>query len=101
MAIPMLVDGLTHMASDLGGSVVDGFRYSNAWLAGLTGNALRWSFYVGNGMGSFNFWMRLITGLLFGLAVVWLAYPLLELPFRQENVLHIRHKGGLCTSHLT
>lgn len=74
MIAPMAVDGGTHWLSDFAG-VGKGFRYTNGWLAALTGDLLPPSFYIGNGVGSFNFWMRLITGLLFGLAVVWLAYP--------------------------
>jgi hypothetical protein len=54
---------------------VFGFRESNAWLAWLTGGAFAPTFYAGNAVGSFNWWMRLITGLLAGLASVWLVYP--------------------------
>ncbi|MCJ7738374.1 MAG: DUF2085 domain-containing protein [Anaerolineae bacterium] len=77
MMAPMVIDGVTHMISDLAG-VAQGFRYTNAWLAAVTANALGHAFYVGNALGSFNSWMRLITGLLFGLGIVWLAYPALE-----------------------
>jgi uncharacterized membrane protein len=81
LMIPMVVDGTTHWVSDLAG-VGQGFRYTNAWLAALTGNLFPQSFYVGNGLGSFNSWARLVTGLLFGLAVVWVIYPLLESSFQ-------------------
>jgi uncharacterized membrane protein len=77
MAFPMVLDGVTHTISDLAG-IGQGFRYNNAWLARLTGNLLSRSFYVGNTLGSFNSWMRLVTGLLFGLAVAWMLYPALE-----------------------
>jgi hypothetical protein len=76
-----LVDGVSHWVSDLAG-LGQGFRYNNAWLATLTGNLFPESFYVGNALGSFNSWMRLITGLLFALGVVWLAYPFVEAYFR-------------------
>ena len=81
MILPMIVDGSTHWISDLAG-VGQGFRYHNGWLAALTGNLFPSSFYVGNALGSFNSWMRLITGLLFGLAVVWMVYPLMEASFQ-------------------
>jgi uncharacterized membrane protein len=81
MTAPMVVDGITHWLSDLAG-LGRGFRDDNAWLAALTGNFFPSTFYVGNALGSFNSWMRLSTGLLFGLAVVWLTYPLLEAVFR-------------------
>jgi len=82
MAAPIMVDGLTHMLSDVAG-VGQGFRYGNAWLAALTGDLFPESFYVGNALGSFNSWMRLITGLLFGLGVVWLVYPYFEAYFQE------------------
>lgn len=65
------------MVSDVAG-LGQGFRDSNAWLAALTGQALPSWFYAGDALGSFNSWMRLLTGLLFGVACVWLAYPYLE-----------------------
>jgi uncharacterized membrane protein len=77
LIIPMMIDGGTHMLSDLAG-LGQGFRDSNAWLAALTGSALPAWFYAGDALGSFNSWMRLLTGTLFGLAIVWLAYPYLE-----------------------
>ena len=58
--------------------VGNGFRDSNAWLAAFTGHALPGWFYAGDALGSFNSWMRLITGTLFGIGVVWLAYPYIE-----------------------
>ncbi len=77
LLLPMLVDGLTHMISDFAG-LGQGFRDGNAWLAALTGHALPAAFYAGDALGSFNEWMRLITGALFALAVVWFAFPYLE-----------------------
>lgn len=72
--IPMFLDGSTHSLSDLAG-LGQGFRYSNLWLAELTNNTLSSNFYSGNALGSFNSWVRLITGLLFGLGVVWFGFP--------------------------
>ena len=88
--LPMFVDGVTHMLSDAAG-IGSGFRDTNAWLAALTGNALPAWFYAGDGLGSFNSWMRLITGLMFGLGVVWLAYPHIETVFANLT-LEIRAK---------
>jgi uncharacterized membrane protein len=81
MLVPIVLDGGTHMISDWSG-VGQGFRYDNAWLAYLTQNAFAASFYVGNELGSFNSWMRLVTGLLAGLGVTWMVYPLLDGAFR-------------------
>jgi hypothetical protein len=82
MVVPLVVDGGTHTISDLGG-VDQGFRYNNAWLAYLTQDAFPASFYVGNELGSFNSLMRLATGLLAGLSVTWMLYPLLDEAFRE------------------
>jgi uncharacterized membrane protein len=77
MALPMAVDGGTHLLSDLAG-LGQGFRDQNVWLAALTGSLLPSSFYAGDALGSFNSWMRLLTGTLFGLGVVWTVFPHLE-----------------------
>jgi len=79
-ALPMALDGGTHLLSDIAG-IGNGFRDSNAWLATLTGNLFPQTFYAGDALGSFNSWMRLMTGVLFGLGAVWLAYPYLEEAF--------------------
>lgn len=84
LALPMALDGTSHFISDLYG-FSNGFRYTNEWLAALTNNAFAPSFYAGNDLGSFNSWMRLITGVLFGLGVVWFAYPHLDSSFRQTQ----------------
>lgn len=83
--LPMALDGGTHLVSDLVG-IGQGFRDSNAWLAALTGNSLPSWFYAGDALGSFNSWLRLITGLLFGVGVVWFAYPHLETTMRETRV---------------
>lgn len=79
--LPLGIDGLTHTISDLIGGIGGGFRYNNAWLASLTRSAFPATFYTGDVLGSFNSWMRLISGLLFGIGVVWFAYPYLHAMF--------------------
>ncbi|MGD1995959.1 MAG: DUF2085 domain-containing protein [Anaerolineae bacterium] len=74
---PTALDGGTHLVSDLA-RFDQGFRATNVWLAELTGHRISPSFYVGHGLGSFNSWMRLLTGGLFGLGLVWFVYPHLE-----------------------
>lgn len=78
--LPMALDGGTHFISDFAG-IGQGFRYTNIWLANLTNNAFPPSFYVGTTLGSFNSWMRLVTGVLFGLGMVWFGFPYLESAF--------------------
>jgi uncharacterized membrane protein len=77
LLLPIALDGGTHMISDLFG-IGQGFRDSNQWLTLLTNHSLPVSFYVGDAIGSFNSLMRLVTGLLAGLGIVWLAFPFLE-----------------------
>ena len=74
LLLPMVIDGGTHMISDLQG-IGQGFRDTNIWLQILTTNAFSTAFYQGDVLGSFNSWMRLITGILFGIALVGFAYP--------------------------
>ena len=77
LSLPMAVDGISHFISDFAG-IGQGFRDSNAWLAMLTDNTFLTTFYAGDALGSFNSWMRLITGVLFGLGIVWFGFPYLE-----------------------
>jgi len=74
LLLPMVIDGGTHMFSDLAG-IGQGFRDTNNWLQILTNNTFSMAFYHGDALGSFNSWMRLITGILFGIAVVGFAFP--------------------------
>lgn len=69
--LPLLVDGFSHMFSEVGG----GFRESNSWLAALTGGMGTAVFYAGTTIGTFNWWLRTLTGLLFGLGLVWFTFP--------------------------
>ncbi len=79
--LPMAVDGGTHFLSDLFGGIGAGFRYNNTWLAALTHHALPLWFYNGDALGSFNSDMRLLTGVLFGIGLVWFAFPILDETF--------------------
>ncbi len=77
LLVPIVVDGGSHAVSDLAG-IDQGFRETNRWLFVLTSGALPSWFYTGNALGSFNSWMRLITGLLAGLGLVWFVFPYME-----------------------
>jgi len=81
--LPMAVDGASHFISDLSG-IGSGFRDSNAWLAFVTNSTLPTGFYGGDAWGSFNSLMRLLTGVLFGLGVIWYVFPYLEDAFSQH-----------------
>ena len=83
LLVPMIVDGSTHAVSDLAGIGL-GFRDTNQWLAVLTNYSLPIEFYAGDALGSFNSLARLISGLLAGLGIVWLAFPYIF----QSQALH-------------
>lgn len=74
LLLPMIVDGSTHAISDLAG-IGEGFRDSNLWLATLTNNSLPPTFYAGDALGSFNSWMRFLSGVLAGLGIIWFVLP--------------------------
>jgi uncharacterized membrane protein len=88
--LPMALDGTTHFISDLAG-LHHGFRDSNAWLALLTQNSLPAGFYSGDAWGSFNSIMRLVSGVLFGIGIVWFGFPHLDGYF-QDQAAWIRYK---------
>jgi uncharacterized membrane protein len=78
--LPMALDGTSHFISDFWG-IGQGFRDNNVWLAILTNHIFTPMFYAGDAWGSFNSSMRLLTGLLFGLGVVWFAFPYIDESF--------------------
>jgi len=78
LSLPMALDGGSHIVSEVARL---GFRDSNEWIRQLTNGAFPSAFYSGDALGSFNWLMRTVTGTLFGLAVVWFAYPLFGLSF--------------------
>lgn len=80
LLLPMTIDGTSHFVSDLAG-LGQGFRDNNAWLAAITNHAFAPGFYTGDALNSFNSWVRLLTGILFGLGVVWFGFPYLDEAF--------------------
>ncbi|HMO57129.1 MAG TPA: DUF2085 domain-containing protein [Roseiflexaceae bacterium] len=64
LTIPILLDGGSHMLEDV---IQLGLRSG------------------GNDIGTPNFWLRIITGILFGLAVVLTAYPRLDRDLRRSS----------------
>jgi uncharacterized membrane protein len=98
LALPMGIDAGTHFLSDLAG-LGEGFRYTNEWLAQLTGRTFPTTFYVGNALGSFNSWMRLITGTLFGAGVVWLSFPLFWETALQSKKSRVNRQQAMGLDH--
>lgn len=74
LLMPIALDGGTHMVSDFAG-IGQGFRDTNGWLQRLTQDAFPATFFQGDTLGSFNSWMRLLTGLPFGLGIAAFLFP--------------------------
>ena len=88
--LPMAIDGASHLVSDLAG-IGHGFRDANLWLAAITGQFFPVSFYAGDAWGSFNSLIRLLTGIMFGLGVVWYTYPYLDAAFSPKYPVQVVH----------
>ena len=78
--LPLLLDGFSHTISERTGS---GFRGSNIWAATLTGHLFSTDFYTNTTIGTLNWLLRTLTGLLFGLGLVWFLYAYLALRFQR------------------
>ena len=75
LLVPVAVDGLTHML---------GMRDNNAWFDQLTGGRFG-DFSVGDSLGTLNWWLRVISGGLFGFAVVRFVYPWIQVAFDESR----------------
>jgi uncharacterized membrane protein len=94
--LPMGVDGITHLISDFTAEIGGGFRDSNIWLTNLTNHSFPATFYSGDAFGSFNSWMRILTGILFGLGIIWFFFPRAQAAFADTRAQIERkfHKAG-------
>lgn len=79
LLLPLLIDGFSHLISENSGQ---GFREDNAWAVSLTRHAFPNEFYRGTTIGSLNWLLRTLTGILFGLGFVWFLFTYLSLRFR-------------------
>ena len=89
LLIPILLDGGTHMISDLGG-LRFGFREANVWLAVLTNHVFPTSFYAGDQWGSFNSLARLVTGILGAVGLIGFAFPYIDQSLRYPTAASAR-----------
>jgi hypothetical protein len=71
MLLPILIDGISHMLG----------------LRDITGEGYFGDFWLGSQVGSLNFWIRIITGLLAGLAAVWFAAPRMDRSVQESESL--------------
>lgn len=72
--VPMVVDGTSHLISEI---TRLGFRETNAWAVALTADTFSADFYTGTTVGTLNWLLRTVTGILFGVGIVLFAFPLI------------------------
>lgn len=81
--VPMALDGLTQAPRAL--LTEWPLRTENPWAVALTGGVFSPGFYVGDAVGSLNWWLRTISGVLFGLSLVLALYPRIEMEMRKGS----------------
>lgn len=74
-SLPLLIDGFSHLVSERNGLA---FRATNDWAVWLTGGLFSTEFYQGTGIGALDWWLRTLTGFLFGLGLSWFLYSYLS-----------------------
>ena len=75
LLLPMAIDGLTHMF---------GLRDS---MLGMSADPTYGMFMVGSQLFSFNWWLRVLTGLTAALGVVWFAFPRMDRAVEESESL--------------
>jgi uncharacterized membrane protein len=81
--VPMALDGITHLLDFFfSGSLL---RAENSWAVALTGGFFPATFYAGDGIGGLNWWLRTVSGVLFGLGFVLAIYPRIDREMRASR----------------
>ncbi len=75
---PMFFDALSHMADERFGTI---WRAGNLWSVWLTNGVMPKIYYTGTAIGTINWWLRTVTGLLFGLGTSLYLFPFFEQKF--------------------
>ena len=84
LLLPLFLDGITHMMNDtIWGISSDGFRDTNVWLVLLTADQFP-KIYAGDHFGTFNWWMRLLSGLMAAIGLAFYLFPRLDNLLRRE-----------------
>ncbi len=94
LLLPILLDGFSHMISESGSR----FRDNNNWARFLTVNSFPDAFYSSTKAGSLNWWLRTITGTLFGLGITWFLFTRFDDYFktiRQKLGSRLRKIGAI------
>jgi uncharacterized membrane protein len=94
LALPMMLDAIGHMVSER----IYGLSEVNLLLVLLTGNVFSPTAYNATTIGSLNWWLRTLTGLLFGLETSWYLAAYFEKKFDeiiQEVKPNLRRIGAI------
>ena len=88
LLLPLIVDGVTHMLGvrDTMGDV-------------MMAKPEFGSFFIGSQAYSLNWWLRVITGALAGLGVVWFAFPRMARAVEQSEALRLLYKQAAMPTH--
>ncbi len=87
LTLPIVLDGVTHIPAALLPEWP--LRSENAWAVFLTGGLLPAGFYRGDAIGSLNWLLRTLTGVLFSLGLVWAIYPRIEAEVRRGTAVAV------------
>lgn len=75
-ALPLAADGFTQLPRAF---LPDWpLRVENRWAVALTFGRLPERFYYGDAVGSLNWWLRTVTGVLFAVGLAWAVFPRVE-----------------------
>lgn len=92
---PLMLDGFTHLLNDIfSGDYTSGFRDTNAWLAFITAHAFP-GFYAGDSFGTFNWWLRLLTGALAAWGLAFTLFPFLNQIMAVELQRYVKIRSTL------
>ncbi len=94
LALPMMLDAIGHIVSER----IYGLSEVNLLLVLLTGNVFSPAAYNATTIGSLNWWLRTLTGLLFGLGTSWYLAAYFEQKFGeiiQEVEPKLRRIGAI------
>jgi uncharacterized membrane protein len=87
--LPIALDGVTQVVR----SILPDWtvRTDNAWAISLTGGIFPASFYAGDAVGSLNWLLRTVTGILFAVGLAFTIYPLIEAEMRRGVIVGATH----------
>jgi uncharacterized membrane protein len=81
--VPIGLDGITQVPRAVLADYT--LRTENLWAIALTGGIFPPSFYAGDAVGSLNWLLRTVTGVIFGVGLVFTMYPLIDAGMKRSE----------------